>query len=243
MSQFSVATFYKFSRITNTTEIQAQLKNFLAENNVKGTILIAEEGLNATISIPSELETRVLTKILEITGYVMDFKVTYSHSHPFGKLKVKIKSQIITVRGIDKIPFTPGTYLKASEWNELLNEQNVKLIDTRNSYETCVGIFRGAIDPKVENFSEFFNWLDDYVATLNKNDAIAMYCTGGVRCEKTTSYLKAKGFQKVFHLDGGIIRYLQECGTKSDSKWLGDCFVFDDRIAIKSDMRAVNENF
>ncbi|AWD32839.1 Putative conserved rhodanese-like domain sulfurtransferase [Candidatus Fokinia solitaria] len=243
MSQFSIATFYKFFRIANTVEIQTQLKDLLTKNNVKGTILIAEEGLNATISVSSEREAQVLDEISKITRHAMDYKINYSHSHPFEKLKVKIKPQIITVRGIDDIPFSPGTYLKFREWNALLDDKHTKLIDTRNSYETCVGIFKDAIDPKVENFSEFFHWLDDYVATLDKDNAIAMYCTGGVRCEKTTSYLKMKGFHNVFHLDGGIIRYLQECGTSSDSKWIGDCFVFDNRIAVKSNMEAVNKNF
>jgi UPF0176 protein len=229
----TVCALYKFTRLDDFEKIQKPLKKFMELLDVRGTLLLAREGINGTIAGEKANIDKVLgylqsDKRLADIGY----KYSYSINPPFKRLKVKLKKEIVTL-GISDIDPThsSGTYVKPGDWNELVNDPEVVLIDTRNNYEYEIGSFKGAINPNTETFREFPSYTKNNLEKY-RNKKIAMFCTGGIRCEKSTAYLKSEGFENVYHLQGGILKYLEEV-EEAESLWEGECFVFDDRVAVK----------
>ena len=232
----AICALYKFTRLDDFEEIQIPLRSFLDSLSVKGTLLLAREGINGTISGTKVSLEKVLDYLQSDPRFLdLEFKFSYSQKIPFKRLKVKLKKEIVTM-GLTEIDPThsAGTYVKPKDWNELINDPDVVLIDTRNNYEYEIGSFKGAINPNTETFREFpsftKNTLEQY-----RDKKIAMFCTGGIRCEKSTAYLKSEGFKNVFHLQGGILKYLEEV-NEDESLWEGECFVFDDRVAVKHNL-------
>ncbi|MDC3360742.1 rhodanese-related sulfurtransferase [Candidatus Thioglobus sp.] len=232
----TICALYKFTRLDDFEEIQGPLKIFLESLNIRGTLLLAKEGVNGTIAGDNESIMKsldYLQKDERLVGF--EYKFSYSEKPPFKRLKVKLKKEIVTlgVSDIDPI-FSSGTYVKPADWNELVNDPDVVLIDTRNNYEFEIGSFKGSINPNTETFREFPAYTKNNLEKY-RDKKIAMFCTGGIRCEKSTAYLKSKGFENVFHLQGGILKYLEEI-KEDESLWEGECFVFDDRVAVKHNL-------
>ena len=232
----TICALYKFTRLDDFEEIQGPLKIFLESLNIRGTLLLAKEGVNGTISGDNDSIMKSLDYLQKDERLVgLEYKFSYSEKPPFKRLKVKLKKEIVTlgVSNIDPI-FSSGTYVKPADWNELINDPDVVLIDTRNNYEFEIGSFKGSINPNTETFREFPAYTKNNLEKY-RDKKIAMFCTGGISCEKSTAYLKSKGFENVFHLQGGILKYLEEV-KEDDSLWEGECFVFDDRVAVKHNL-------
>ena len=232
----TICALYKFTRLDDFEEIQGPLKIFLESLNIRGTLLLAKEGVNGTIAGDNESIMKSLDYLQKDERLVgLEYKFSYSEKPPFKRLKVKLKKEIVTlgVSNIDPI-FSSGTYVKPADWNELINDPDVVLIDTRNNYEFEIGSFKGSINPNTETFREFPAYTKNNLEKY-RDKKIAMFCTGGIRCEKSTAYLKSKGFENVFHLQGGILKYLEEI-KEDESLWEGECFVFDDRVAVKHNL-------
>ena len=219
-------------RLENFEQLKKPLLNTMLENDVKGTLLLANEGINGTIAgLQSGIDA-----VLDHLGSderlgIVSHKYSYANENPFQRSKVKLKKEIVTmgVEGIDPT-LTVGTYVKPKDWNALISDPEVILVDTRNDYEFEIGTFENAVNPNTETFREF----PEYVAKnldKNKHKKVAMFCTGGIRCEKSTAYMKEQGFDEVYHLEGGVLKYLEEVEQK-DSMWKGECFVFDGRVAV-----------
>jgi len=227
-----VAALYRFAKLPDFESFREPLQNLMLEEGVKGTLLLASEGINGTIAgsrLGIDTVIAWLEKDPRFTG--LETKESYVTGNPFYRTKVKLKKEIVTmgVEGIDPNDIV-GTYVDPSDWNELISDPDVVLLDTRNDYEVEIGTFKNAVNPKTETFREF----PDYVSkTLNpkKQKKVAMFCTGGIRCEKSTAYLKQQGFEEVFHLKGGILNYLEQVPEK-ESMWQGECFVFDNRVTV-----------
>ena len=232
----TICALYKFTRLDDFEKIQSSLKIFLDSLNIKGTLLLAREGVNGTIAgdnvcIMKSLD--YLQKDERLSG--LEYKLSYSEKPPFKRLKVKLKKEIVTLGVSDIDPtHSSGTYVKPADWNELINDPDVVLIDTRNNYEFEIGSFKGSINPNTETFREFPAYTKNNLEKY-RDKKIAMFCTGGIRCEKSTAYLKSEGFENVFHLQGGILKYLEEV-KEDESLWEGECFVFDDRVAVKHNL-------
>lgn len=236
MSQITVCAMYKFVTLSDFEALRAPLLQTMEDNGIKGTLLLAEEGINGTVS-GSQQSVETLLSWLNNDQRLnpMSYKMSYDDEQPFHRTKVKLKKEIVTL-GIDGIDpkQSVGTYVKPQDWNALISDPDVVVIDTRNDYEIEIGTFKHAIDPKTKSFRE----LPDYVAdNLDpaKHKKVAMFCTGGIRCEKSTAFMKQQGFEEVFHLEGGILKYLEDVEQK-DSLWEGDCFVFDNRVAVNHDL-------
>lgn len=230
--KFTIITFYKFVNLPNFKCMRAEIKDFCTAQNIKGTILLGQEGINSTIS---GLNDNVQATLSFLKNYpeLRDLapKTSYHHDHAFVRLKVKLRREIVTL-GIDNLdPTNAGKYIEPENWNAIISDPNVVTIDTRNMYETKIGAFQNAIDPQINTFRQFPNYFEKNFAQLNKNTKIAMYCTGGIRCEKSTAYLIQLGFTNVYHLKGGILNYLEKIPSK-DSLWEGECFIFDNRIGL-----------
>jgi UPF0176 protein len=232
----TICALYKFTRLDDFEEIQDPLKLFLDSLNIRGTLLLAREGVNGTISGDNDSIMKSLDYLQKDKRLVgLEYKFSYSEKPPFKRLKVKLKKEIVTL-GVSNIDptFSSGTYVKPIDWNELINDPDVVLIDTRNNYEFEIGSFKGSINPNTETFREFPAYTKNNLEKY-RDKKIAMFCTGGIRCEKSTAYLKSKGFENVFHLQGGILKYLEEV-KEDESLWEGECFVFDDRVAVKHNL-------
>ncbi len=236
MSKYIVCAMYKFVALENFEAMRQPLLTAMESNGIKGTLLLASEGINGTVSGTREGIDGLL-QYLNADERInpISCKESLHEEQPFYRTKVKLKKEIVTmgVEGIDPRK-TVGTYVKPADWNALISDPDVTVIDTRNGYEIEIGTFKHAIDPKTETFREF----PEYVAkTLSpeKNKKVAMFCTGGIRCEKSTAYLKEQGFDEVYHLEGGILQYLEDV-PKEESLWEGDCFVFDNRVAVNHDL-------
>lgn len=236
MKKFLVCALYKFVALENYTELRTPLRAFMEKLNIKGTILLASEGLNGTVSG----EQSNINQLLEYLNKdqrinPISSKFSWHDEQPFYRTKVKLKKEIVTM-GIDGLDprKTVGTYVAPKDWNTLISDPDVTVIDTRNDYEIEIGTFKGAVNPTTKSFREF----PDYV-TQNldpkQHKKVAMFCTGGIRCEKSTAYLKEQGFDEVYHLKGGILQYLEEV-PKEQTLWQGDCFVFDNRVAVNHDL-------
>ena len=232
MGNFEVAAFYKFTPVDNVSRAKEELDDVLTETDVRGTILVADEGVNGTIAGPAAQIQLALDAIRKVSGGgELDYKVSYADENPFYRLKVRLKKEIVTmgVPGIDPNSVV-GTYVEPEEWNDLIQSKDVVVIDTRNDYEVSIGTFDGAVDPHTTTFREFPKWFDEF-RKENTEAKIAMFCTGGIRCEKASSYVKQQGVSEVFHLKGGILKYLERI-PEDQSLWKGDCFVFDNRVSV-----------
>ena len=232
---FKVAALYKFHSIENPLSVQQMLKSNLDDNLVTGTILIGKEGLNGTISASIKDMKKAISIIKSIKGFD-DINIKYSKSKikPFIRLKVKTKEEIVTIGDKKLDPsINSGIYVEPKDWNSLIAKDDVLLIDTRNNYEYSIGTFKNSINPRTNNFREFPNWVKNqkFSNKDKKTKKVAMFCTGGIRCEKATSYMKKEGFKNVFHLKGGVLKYFEDIST-DQSKWTGECFVFDDRVSL-----------
>ena len=234
-----IITLYKFHKIHEPLKLQAALKKELKNLDILGTIIVGNEGINGTVSGTSINLDRAIerlklhSKILEL-----DLKESFSKKSPFLRLKIKIKDEIVTMGKKNINPSTQsGEYINHKRWNALIEDKNTLLIDTRNSYEYAIGTFKNSINPKTANFKEFPEWVNkqQFSETDKKQKKVAMFCTGGIRCEKASAFMKNEGFEKVYHLKGGILKYLEETETRN-SLWQGECFVFDDRVSVKHDL-------
>ena len=234
-----IIALYQFCEIRNPRKLQMILKKELKNLQILGTIIIGHEGINGTVS-GSETNINKALKFLKSDSRFsdLDIKTSFSNKAPFLRLKVKIKKEIVTM-GIDNIKPTTqaGKYLSHDQWNSLLNDEDTILIDTRNDYEYSIGTFKNSINPKTSNFKEFPKWVkkQKFTQEVKKTKNIAMFCTGGIRCEKASSYMKNEGFKNVYHLKGGILKYLENTDIEN-SLWQGECFVFDDRVSVKQDL-------
>jgi UPF0176 protein len=227
-----VAALYKFVTLKDFAELRAPLLKAMKTCGVKGTLLLAKEGINGTISGSREAIGGFLAILKSDKRFAdIDHKESTCAENPFYRSKVKLKKEIVTigVEGVDPNS-QAGIYVEAKDWNALISDPDILLIDTRNDYEVALGTFEGAVDPRTESFGEFPKFVEKNL-TQNKHQKIAMFCTGGIRCEKASSHMRGLGFREVYHLKGGILKYLEEV-PKEDSKWRGECFVFDHRIAV-----------
>jgi UPF0176 protein len=233
----AVAALYCFAKFSDPESLQAPLQLICQQQGVTGTILLASEGVNGTIAGPKSGIAVVINHIRSFPGCAnLDVKYSGAREMPFYRMKVKIKREIVTM-GIDGIDPTRevGQYVTPEDWNALIADPDTILIDTRNDYEVGIGSFEGAIDPKTKAFRDFPAWFRENRAALtaqSNKPKFAMFCTGGIRCEKSTAFLKAEGIDDVYHLEGGILRYLENIPA-SESKWQGECFVFDERVSVK----------
>ena len=234
-----IVALYKFCKIEDPIYFQKLIKAEFSSFNILGTIIIGEEGINGTISGNESSLNKAITSLKSISLFQdLDLKESYSAKKPFLRLKIKIKEEIVSMGLRDIDPNTQaGQYILPEEWNNLLNNTDTVLIDTRNNYEYSIGSFENSINPETNNFKEFPNWVNkqEFSESDKKSKNFAMFCTGGIRCEKASSYMKNHGFKNVFHLKGGILKYLENIDIK-DSKWKGECFVFDDRVSVKHDL-------
>lgn len=236
---FTIATFYHFAALPDCAKLQMPWKAFMLERNVTGTILVTPEGVNATIAGPRAGVNAVLAMLrADPRLAAMTHKESFADTNPFPRTKVKLKKETIPL-GVTVDPTNPGTYVKPKDWNALIADPNVILVDTRNAYETKIGVFKGAQDPNTRTFKELPVWLAEHLPA-DKKAPIAMYCTGGIRCEKSTAYVKAQGYENVYHLEGGILKYLEEV-PEAESMWEGACYVFDHRVAVKHDLSPATE--
>ena len=233
-----VATFYKFVKVDDLVALQDQLYAICNKNNVMGTILIANEGVNGTISSkPREIEKTLISIQKDDRFSEIEIKYSSTNKQPFHKMRVRLKKEIVTI-GLPEINpnKTVGTYVKPEEWNDIISDPDVILIDTRNKFEIKIGSFKNALDPRTTSFRDFPEWVKKFKQDkTNTNKKIAMYCTGGIRCEKASSLMKEEGFNEVYHLQGGILKYLEQV-EKEKSLWEGECFVFDDRVCLTENL-------
>ena len=245
MSNFLTSAFYKFVDLPDFAQIQTPLLAVCQDNQVKGTILLASEGINGTIAGAPDGVAAVLKWLhADIRLGDLEHKESWAAELPFYRMKVRLKAEIVTmqVAGLDPAR-TAGQYVKPKDWNALISEPGVVLVDARNDYEVAIGTFIGALDPKTKSFSDLPAWIEEQSKTGNalaavdgKKPRIAMFCTGGIRCEKSTALLRQRGFDDVYHLQGGILKYLEQVPQDS-SQWQGECFVFDERVSVGHGLR------
>lgn len=228
-----VAALYKFIKLPDYRELRNRLFELCQTNDIRGTLLLAPEGLNGTVAGTREAIDN-LQAFLHNDGRFegIEYKESFVDYYPFYRLKVRIKKEIVTLGKphLDVEKFT-GTFVEPEAWNALISDPEVLVVDTRNTYETKIGTFKGAHDPETETFREFPEFVDHFLKQ-KKKQRIAMFCTGGIRCEKASSYLLEQGFEEVYQLKGGILKYLETVPAE-DSLWQGECFVFDNRVAVK----------
>ena len=233
-----VAAFYRFAALDALPALRAELLELAAAQAVRGTILLAHEGVNGTIAGPDAGVEAVLARLRQVGGLErLEAKFSRADQQAFHRLKVRLKREIVTLGQPGVEPYlasTVGTLVPPEQWDALIRDPGTLVIDTRNAYEVAIGSFAGAIDPGTESFREFPAWVEQTLRPLvaeRQPQAIAMFCTGGIRCEKATAYLQQQGFAGVHHLQGGILRYLEEI-PEERSSWRGECFVFDQRVAV-----------
>ena len=226
-----ILSFYEFNffDLSQVKENQKKLSIKCKKLDIRGTIILAEEGINGTISGTVE-NIDFIEVFLSKIGYKANIKTSYSKKTPFKRLKVKIQNEIVTFNQLGKFASNTGDFIEPEEWDDFIQSGDVKIVDVRNYYETVIGKFPNSIDPQTETFTEFKNFIDRELIKL-KHKKIAMYCTGGIRCEKASSYMKNIGFKNVFQLKGGIINYLNT-KDKNNGVWEGECFVFDERVSL-----------
>ena len=237
---FTVAAFYQFAALPDFAVLREPLRAFCADRGIKGTILLAGEGINGTVAGSDDAVSALVAELRDgalFAGRLRNLELKFSSASemPFARMKVRLKREIVTLGDAQTDPLRAvGAYVDAADWNALICDPDVLVIDTRNAFEVALGTFEGAVDPKLASFGDF----KDFAATLDpvRHSRIAMFCTGGIRCEKASSYLLARGFKTVFHLKGGILNYLDRIPER-ESRWRGDCFVFDDRIALTHGLR------
>ncbi|MBJ7555119.1 rhodanese-related sulfurtransferase [Marinomonas spartinae] len=232
MSKVVVCALYKFVELPHFESLREPLQTVLEDNGIRGTLLLASEGINGTVAGSREGIDAMLAWLDQQPGLEnIGYKESFDDSMPFYRTKVKLKKEIVTmgIEGIDPKRVV-GTYVKPTEWNNLISDPDVVLIDTRNDYEYQIGTFKNAVNPKTDTFRQFPSYVEENLDPA-KHKKVAMFCTGGIRCEKSTAFLKEKGFEEVYHLEGGILKYLEEV-PQEESLWEGDCFVFDNRVSV-----------
>jgi UPF0176 protein len=231
-----VIAMYKFVTLDNYQDIKPNLFKVMEDNQIKGTLLLAAEGINGTVAGSREAIDSLLTW-LQADSRLTDisYKESFTEIMPFNRCKVKLKKEIVTmgIEGIDPKQVV-GTYVEPKDWNALISDPDVILVDTRNDYEFQVGTFENAVNPKTDTFREFPQYVKDNMDPA-KHKKVAMFCTGGIRCEKSTAYMKEQGYEEVYHLKGGILKYLEEV-PQENTLWKGDCFVFDERVTVNHDL-------
>ncbi len=228
-----ITALYKFVLLDDIEAIQGPLLEMCRAQGVYGTLLLAREGINGTIAGPEEGIKNVLNFIQSDNRIgTIEHKESYADKMPFLRMRVRLKKEIVTM-GVPTINpnDTVGTYVAPEDWNSLISDPDVIVVDTRNDYEVEIGTFKGAIDPKTASFREFPEWAENEGLLKNKKQKVAMFCTGGIRCEKSTAYLREQGVEEVYHLKGGILKYL-ETVPEDESMWEGECFVFDQRVSV-----------
>ena len=234
-----VSALYKFSLIESPNILQSKIRRKLKSLSILGTILVGKEGLNGTISGKKENIDKAIKYIKNIDGFCdIDVKFSKSLVNPFIRLKIKLKDEIVTIGDKSINPNKQvGKYVNPEEWNDLISNKNTILIDTRNNYEHSIGTFKNSLNPNTIKFREFPEWVRKQKFSDNEkqNRKFAMFCTGGIRCEKASSFMLKEGFKDVSHLKGGILNYFDSV-PKNESKWKGECFVFDDRVSVKHDL-------
>ena len=241
---YLTTAMYYFVSLPHFKDLREPLLNFCISKNIKGTLLLADEGINGTLAGPEKSILELLSflkndSLFEGNFKNLNHKESWSDKHPFYRMKVKLKKEIVTlgVPGVSPAKMV-GQYVKSKDWNAIISDPEVFLIDTRNDYEYAIGSFENAINPKTNTFREF----PEYVKTHfdpKKHKKVAMFCTGGIRCEKASSYMMSEGFDEIYHLEGGILKYLEEVKPE-ESLWQGECFVFDQRVAIKHGLKLGN---
>ncbi len=232
MPNYVVAALYKFVALPDVHALQDPLLAVCLRNEVRGTLLLAPEGINGTVCGTREGIDALLGYLKAMPGMAdLEHKESLSHEPPFARIKVRLKREIVSM-GVPEVDPNRrvGTYVEPAEWNALLDDPEVVLVDTRNDYEVRVGTFEGAVDPDLDNFRQFPAWAERDLDP-KRHRKVAMFCTGGIRCEKASSFLLERGFEEVFHLRGGILKYFEEV-AQSESKWRGECFVFDQRVTV-----------
>jgi UPF0176 protein len=231
---YTIAAFYRFVHIPEPAVLREQLLASFGDSDLLGTLLIAGEGINGTMAGSAATIGRLLQSLSERAGLdLAEVKFSSSEEPPFKRLKFKVKAEIITFRNVAIDPTKPGQYVEPQEWNALISDPDVLVLDTRNTYETEVGTFAGAVTPEIENFSDFVTYVRENLDTA-KHRKVAMFCTGGIRCEKASAFMLQEGFEEVYHLKGGILKYLEQT-PKHDSKWQNECYVFDRRTSVDHD--------
>jgi len=233
MTKVIVAALYHFTKFSDYKKLQDPLRKICNSEGIKGSLLIAYEGINGTISGSRSGIDAVLKHIRSMPGCSnLEHKESFASEIPFKRMKVKLKKEIVTMGQPHIDPtLNVGNYIEPSDWNNLISQDDVIVIDTRNDYEVAIGSFDGAIDPETKSFGEFPEWWEENRSKY-QDKRVAMFCTGGIRCEKSTNFLLNEGVKDVYHLKGGILKYLEEVPEKN-SKWNGECFVFDSRVSVK----------
>ena len=240
-NQTVVAALYKFVSLPDCNELQAALLSFCQLQGIKGTILLAQEGINGTIAGSRQQIDTVLAFLRNDSRFAdLEHKESYTEIPPFERLKIRLKPEIVTlglpeVNPAEKV----GTYVKPEDWNDLISNPEVTVIDTRNDYEVTIGTFKGAENPQTQIFRDFPEYVQQHLDP-KKHQKVAMFCTGGIRCEKASSYLLSQGFEEVYHLQGGILKYLEEI-PQTESLWEGECFIFDQRVTVSHDLETGNQ--
>jgi UPF0176 protein len=233
---YEVAALYQFVPLPDFRELKDPLHKLCLDLGVRGTLLLAHEGINGTVAGSHEAVDALMTELRESTLFKgrldnLELKFSTATEMPFQRMKVRLKKEIVTLGDPQTDPLRRvGTYVTPAEWNRLLDEAGIVLLDTRNDFEVEMGTFEGAVDPRIKRFSEFKDFVKNELDPT-QHRKVAMFCTGGIRCEKASSYMLAQGFEEVFHLKGGILKYLEEV-PETESRWNGGCFVFDERVAL-----------
>ncbi|MBD62657.1 MAG: hypothetical protein CMD68_01080 [Gammaproteobacteria bacterium] len=234
-NSYNVVAFYAFLDLIDLEYFQKIFTDFLNQKNIKGTVLLASEGVNGTLSGSLESIKKFIEFLKSHNLYIsQNVKFSTCEEDPFPRLKVKLKNEIVSIGNDLADPNKAvGEYIQPKDWNTFISQDDVLILDTRNTYEFSIGTFKNSIQPETTNFREFPNWLEK--SGIEKNKKVAMFCTGGIRCEKASSLMKAKGFNNVYHLQGGILNYLEKVDN-DESLWRGECFVFDDRVALDQNL-------
>ncbi|MEL6408977.1 MAG: rhodanese-related sulfurtransferase [Pseudomonadota bacterium] len=229
---FTVAALYHFTRFEAPEAIQGPLQSLCEAERISGSLLLAKEGINGTIAGPKDGVAAVIAHIRALPGCSdLEWKESHAKAQPFRRMRVRLKKEIVTMGQPDVDPRTQvGNYVEAADWNALISAPDVAVIDTRNDYEVAIGTFEGAVDPETASFRDFPAWWQENKQRF-EGKRIAMFCTGGIRCEKSTNYLLGQGVEDVYHLKGGILKYLEDV-PRAQSKWQGECFVFDGRVSV-----------
>lgn len=229
-----IITFYEFKRLENLPEIQGKLKAAMRGTSILGTIILAEEGFNSTLSGAPENIRKVVPLLEGIFETKLKYKSSFHGESPFRRVFVKIKPEIVTLKKEVAIEKGAGTHVSPQKWNKIIQDREVFVLDTRNDYEFEIGTFERAVNPKTEKFSDLPRFVEENLDP-SKHKKIAMFCTGGIRCEKFAPYLRQKGFENVYQLEGGILKYLEEV-PESESLWQGECYVFDLRVSVDENL-------
>ena len=247
MAKYLVAALYHFVELDDYESLQQPLVEFCEQRNIIGTLLLAREGINGTIAGPEQGVKEVLAYLrADKRMAALEHKEAWADVMPFYRLKIKLKKEIVTL-GVPELKTAEmvGQYVAPKDWNDLINQPDVVLIDTRNDYEIGIGTFKNAINPKTDSFSQLPEWVAEQSqpgGVLHGKPRVAMFCTGGIRCEKSTAFMRSQGFDEVYHLQGGILKYLEEI-PENQSTWVGECFVFDERVSVGHGLKQGDYSF